>query len=30
MDATRKIQDGIHELSLGHESMCPGNWGHII
>ena len=23
------LQDGIHELSLGHESMCPGNWVHI-
>ena len=29
MDATRKIQVGIHGLSLDHKSMCPGNWVHI-
>ena len=29
MDATRKIQVGIHGLSLDHNSMCPGNWVHI-
>ena len=29
MDATRKIQVGIHGLSLEHKSMCPGNWVHI-
>ena len=26
MDATRKVQVGIHGLSLDHKSMCPGNW----
>ena len=30
MDATRKIQDGIHGLSLDHKSMCPGIWVHIM
>ena len=30
MDASRKIQDGIHELSIDHKSMCPGIWVHII
>ena len=30
MDATRKIQVGIHGLSLDHNSMCPGNWVHIM
>ena len=29
MDATCKVQNGIHLLSLGHKSMCPGNWVHI-
>ncbi len=30
MDASRKIQDGIHWLSLDHESMCPEIRVHII